>query len=83
MTLSAEQTNWFQESFDSLVANVEQVVLGKRHVIELAFTAMISEGHLLLEDYPGTGKTSLARAMGRTVQGTSSRKAKTFGKKVH
>ena len=73
MTLSAEQTNWFQESFDSLVANVEQVVLGKRHVIELAFTAMISEGHLLLEDYPGTGKTSLARAMGRTVQGTSSR----------
>jgi MoxR-like ATPase len=48
-------------------------VLGKRHVIELAFTAMVSEGHLLLEDYPGTGKTSLARAMGQTVQGTSSR----------
>lgn len=47
--------------------------MGKRHTIELAFTAMISEGHLLLEDVPGTGKTSLARAMGQSVQGTSSR----------
>ncbi|MDF2916413.1 MAG: ATPase, partial [Microbacterium sp.] len=62
-----------QETFATLVDNVEKVVLGKRHVIELAFTAMVSEGHLLLEDYPGTGKTSLARAMGQTVQGTSSR----------
>lgn len=73
MTISPEQSAWFAETFTTLVDNVEQVVLGKRHVIELAFTAMISEGHLLLEDYPGTGKTSLARAMGRSVQGTSSR----------
>ncbi|MCR2784273.1 MULTISPECIES: MoxR family ATPase [unclassified Microbacterium] len=73
MTITAEQTAWFQETFAQLVDNVEQVVLGKRHVIELAFTAMVSEGHLLLEDFPGTGKTSLARAMGQTVQGTSTR----------
>jgi len=73
MTITAEQTAWFQETFAKLVDNVEQVVLGKRHVIELAFTAMISEGHLLLEDFPGTGKTSLARAMGQSVQGTSTR----------
>jgi MoxR-like ATPase len=73
MTATPDQTAWFRETFDALVANVEQVVLGKRHVIELAFTAMISEGHLLLEDFPGTGKTSLARAMGESVQGTSSR----------
>jgi len=73
MSITQEQTTWFQETFAKLVDNVEQVVLGKRHVIELAFTAMVSEGHLLLEDYPGTGKTSLARAMGQTVQGTSSR----------
>ncbi|MFF2632504.1 AAA family ATPase [Microbacterium sp. NPDC058021] len=73
MTITAEQTAWFQETFAQLVDNVEQVVLGKRHVIELAFTAMISEGHLLLEDFPGTGKTSLARAMGQSVQGTSTR----------
>ena len=73
MTLTDEQTQWFQASFDRLVGNVEQVVMGKRHAIELAFTAMISQGHLLLEDVPGTGKTSLARAMGETVGGTSSR----------
>ncbi|MFS0866964.1 AAA family ATPase [Microbacterium sp. 179-B 1A2 NHS] len=73
MTITQEQSTWFHETFTKLVDNVEQVVLGKRHVIELAFTAMVSEGHLLLEDFPGTGKTSLARAMGETVQGTSSR----------
>ncbi|MDD7963409.1 AAA family ATPase [Microbacterium thalli] len=73
MSITPEQTAWFQETFATLVDNVDTVVLGKRHVIELAFTAMVSEGHLLLEDYPGTGKTSLARAMGQTVQGTSSR----------
>ncbi|KAA9086560.1 AAA family ATPase [Microbacterium radiodurans] len=73
MSITPEQTTWFQETFAKLVDNVEQVVLGKRHVIELAFTAMVSEGHLLLEDFPGTGKTSLARAMGQTVQGSSTR----------
>jgi len=73
MTITPEQTTWFQETFASLVANVERVVLGKRHVVELAFTTLVSEGHLLLEDYPGTGKTSLARAMAQTVQGTSTR----------
>lgn len=72
-TLTTEQRDWFAESFAKLVANVEQVVLGKRHVIELAFTAMLAEGHLLLEDVPGTGKTSLARAMGASVQGVSNR----------
>jgi MoxR-like ATPase len=73
MTITAEQSSWFETTFNAMVANVEQAVLGKRHVIELAFTAMISEGHLLLEDFPGTGKTSLARAMSQTVQGTSNR----------
>lgn len=72
-TITHEQATWFHQTFEKLVDNVEQVVLGKRHVIELAFTAMISEGHLLLEDFPGTGKTSLAKAMGQSVQGTSSR----------
>lgn len=73
MTVSDEQTQWFADTFRSLCDNVELAVLGKRHVVELAFTAMISEGHLLLEDVPGTGKTSLARAMAQTVRGTSTR----------
>ena len=73
MTITPEQSTWFASMFTAMVENVEQVVLGKRHVVELAFTAMISEGHLLLEDFPGTGKTSLARAMSQTVQGVSTR----------
>ena len=73
MTVTPEQTAWFQETFSALVENVEQVVLGKRHVIELAFTALVSQGHLLLEDFPGTGKTSLARAMAQSVKGLNNR----------
>ncbi|MCR6712141.1 MAG: MoxR family ATPase [Demequina sp.] len=73
MTVTDEQTQWFAETFRSLCDNVELAVLGKRHAVELAFTAMIAEGHLLLEDVPGTGKTSLARAMAQTVRGTSTR----------
>ena len=73
MTVTPEQSAWFSSMFAAMVDNVEQVVLGKRHAIELAFTAMVSEGHLLLEDFPGTGKTSLARAMSQTVQGLSTR----------
>ena len=63
----------FEERFRALVDNVSQVLYGKRQVIELAFTAMIAEGHLLLEDYPGTGKTSLARAMAASIDGDASR----------
>jgi MoxR-like ATPase len=73
MSMTAEQAEWFSETFGRLVANVEQVLLGKTLVIRLGFTSLISSGHLLLEDFPGTGKTSLARAMAQTVQGTSSR----------
>src|SRR3712207_8606666 len=56
-----------------MVANVNTAVLGKDHVVRLAFTCLLSEGHLLLEDYPGTGKTSLAKSLANTVQGTQSR----------
>ena len=55
------------------MANVEQVLLGKTFVVRLGFVALFSEGHLLLEDFPGTGKTSLARAIGQSVAGTSNR----------
>ncbi|GAA3747569.1 MoxR family ATPase [Leifsonia bigeumensis] len=73
MTMTPEQATWFADTFNRLVAGVDQVLLGKTFVIKLAFTALLSEGHLLLEDYPGTGKTSLARAMSQSVDGTSSR----------
>lgn len=73
MTLAQEQATWFAQTFDQLTDNVERAVLGKRHVIELVLTAMLSDGHVLLEDVPGTGKTSLARALAQTVQGTNTR----------
>ncbi|MGV9194676.1 AAA family ATPase [Microbacterium sp. MC2] len=73
MTITQEQATWFAQTFGQLADNVERAVLGKRHVVELVLTAMISEGHVLLEDVPGTGKTSLARAFAQSVQGTNTR----------
>ena len=72
-TMTTEQAAWFAQTFDRLVGNVGQAVLGKAPVVRLALTCMLAEGHLLLEDAPGTGKTSLARALAASVQGTSSR----------
>ena len=73
MTIPQDQASWFSGAFEQMVLNVDKAVLGKQHVIRLALTCMLSEGHLLLEDYPGTGKTQLARALGSTVQGSNSR----------
>jgi MoxR-like ATPase len=52
-----------------LAANVESVVLGKTEVVRLAITALLAEGHILLEDVPGVGKTTLARAIAASVHG--------------
>jgi len=71
--MTPEQSTWFAETFDALVSNVGQALLGKERTVRLALTAMIAEGHLLLEDAPGTGKTSLAKALAATVQGTQHR----------
>jgi MoxR-like ATPase len=71
--MTPEQASWFADAFNRLVGNVERAVLGKTHTIRLALTTMLSDGHLLLEDVPGTGKTMLAKAMANTVQGTQNR----------
>ena len=73
MTISDQQAEWFSTTFDELTQHMEQAVLGKRHVVRLALTCLLSEGHLLLEDYPGTGKTMLARSLANTVQGSHAR----------
>ncbi|MFG6446313.1 AAA family ATPase [Microbacterium sp. P06] len=73
MTITQEQATWFADTFAQIADNVERAVLGKRRVVDLVLTAMLSDGHVLLEDVPGTGKTSLARAVAQSVQGTNTR----------
>lgn len=48
---------------DRLIDNVEEVIIGKRDVVEMLVVALLCEGHVLLEDVPGVGKTMLARAL--------------------
>jgi MoxR-like ATPase len=73
MAVTQEQADWFAGAFQKLVSNVDQAILGKDEVIKLVLTALISDGHVLLEDYPGTGKTVLAKALANTLDGTTSR----------
>ena len=53
-----------------LVANIEQVVHGRRGSVELVVAAVLAGGHVLIEDVPGSGKTTLARAVARSLGGT-------------
>ncbi len=53
-----------------LLDNVQQVIIGKKEVVELAVIALISRGHLLIEDAPGVGKTMLARSLARSLDCT-------------
>lgn len=50
-----------------IIANIETVIRGQRTAIEKVLVAMISGGHLLLDDYPGTGKTTLAKALALSI----------------
>ena len=63
----------FRSLSDGIIDTVETVIDGKRDAIEMALTVLLAEGHLLIEDVPGVGKTMLAKALARTVDCTVSR----------
>jgi MoxR-like ATPase len=72
-TTADQQAQWFGQTFDSLCANVEQTIVGKHETVRLALVALFAEGHLLLEDVPGTGKTVLAKTIANSIDGKWSR----------
>lgn len=56
-----------QNKISNMIQNMEQIIVGKREVIEFALITLLAGGHLLLEDVPGVGKTTLAKTVSQTI----------------
>ena len=65
--LPSREEHSTQELLDAIVAQLGRVILGKEVPIRLAITCILARGHLLIEDVPGVGKTTLAHALSRTL----------------
>jgi MoxR-like ATPase len=64
-----DQEDWegFASAFQRIADNVNQVIQGKKQEVRLALVCLVAEGHLLIEDVPGVGKTMLAKSMARSI----------------
>ncbi|CUU54030.1 MoxR-like ATPase [Parafrankia irregularis] len=71
--VDASEATWFAERCAALVRNVETLIRGKTEIVRLVTVCMAAEGHVLIDDVPGTGKTSLAKAVANSVAGTMRR----------
>ncbi len=69
-SIGAEHAAWFAERHHVLLRNLERTIRGKTEVLRLALTCLFAEGHLLIEDVPGVGKTSIAKALAASMDAT-------------
>ena len=63
----------YQEKINLIIDNIEKTFLGKRDVIKLLMIAAVAHGHVLIEDVPGVGKTSLANALAKSFDASFKR----------
>jgi MoxR-like ATPase len=63
-----------QQRFHELLGNIESIIHGKSEVVRLVLVCLLAQGHLLIEDVPGVAKTSLAKALARSIDGASVRR---------
>lgn len=71
--VESEDFGWFQQWFGALVDNVGLIIKGKPEQVGMVVLALFAEGHVLLEDCPGTGKTTLAKSMASSIEGSWNR----------
>ena len=64
--MSSDQMN---PTIARILTNIEKVIIGKSNVVELSLVALLADGHVLLEDVPGVGKTMMVRALAKSVRG--------------
>ena len=64
----ARNVSAFAQYFDAIVANIRRVIQGTEDSVRLALVCMVAEGHLLIEDVPGVGKTTLAKALAQSLE---------------
>jgi len=67
MNVQAQQHEGVEERLEAALKQLNRVILGKDHEIRLCITSLLARGHLLIEDIPGVGKTTLAHALARTL----------------
>jgi len=73
VSLSPDDLAWFDDRFRTVTNNIERVIQGKKATIELVVSSLIAEGHVLIEDVPGVGKTLLAKSLARSIDCTFQR----------
>ena len=71
--LSSEEALQARDSVRKIIAQIERVIVGKHEVVELVLTALLAQGHILIEDIPGVGKTMLAKSTARAIGGSFKR----------